>query len=196
MPHFPLPDEKELLLATAEGDQRAFTQLFNHYQKFVYGFGKRLTHSEDMAVNIVQDVFLKIWDNRTNLKTVDRFGPWLNRLVRNHSFNMLRDLSAQARASIELESVELPVENSTLYQLDYNETLRLVNDAIEQLAPQQKLAYQLCHQQGLKYEEAAKHMGISSQTLHVHMKHALRKIREHLKKNAVMYPLLAMAILK
>ena len=190
-----LDDEPQLLEKISMGDGHAFTLLFNHYQGFVYGFGKKLTHSEEMAVDIVQDVFMKIWEGRAQLVTIDSFGACLNRLVRNHAFNLLRDLSAKARSVVSLDGVEVP-EQSTLYQLDYNETLRLVNQAVDGLSPQQRQAYQLCHGQGMKYEEAAQQMGISPQTLHVHMKQALKKIREHLRHNAIAYPLLVMVILK
>lgn len=192
----PLDNEKELLMKIAEGDQRSFTVLFNYYQQFVYGFGKRLTRSEEMALNITQDVFMKIWERRVGLREVENFPAYLNRLVRNRSFNMLRDLSAQAKQTVDLSEADAYVQEDTLQQLDYDETLKLVNEAVEGLAPQQKLAYQLCHRQGLKYEQAAEEMGISAQTVHVHMKLALKKIREHLKNNAVAYPLLIMALFK
>jgi RNA polymerase sigma-70 factor (family 1) len=192
----PLPNESELLAKIAGGDHLAFTTLFNHYQTFVFGFGKKLTHSNDLAIEIVQDVFLKIWDSREKLGEIESFIAYLNRLVRNHSFNLLRQMSQKAKSNMNLSLSHTEIEDSTVQQLDYNETLRIVNEAVDRLAPQQRLAYQLCHQQGLKYEEAAEQMSISPKTVHVHMKYALRKIREHLQKNSVVYPLVALALLK
>ncbi len=191
-----LPNETELLGQIAGGDQYAFTILFNHYQKFVYGYGRKLTHSDDMAIELVQDVFLKIWHSRQRLSQVENFIAYLNRVVRNHAFNQLRELSKRAKISGDLELAEFETENSTLQLLDYNETLRVVNEAVELLAPQQKMAYQLCHQQGMKYEEAAVQMNISPKTVHVHMKYALSKIRDHLNKNAFIYPAIALALIK
>lgn len=192
----PLLNETEILAQIAGGDQRAFTVLFNHYQKFVYGFGRKLTHSDEMALELVQDIFLKIWHTRERLPEVEHFIAYLNRLVRNHAFNLLRESSKRAKISGDLDLADTETENTTLQLLDYNETLRIVNEAVELLAPQQKLAYQLCHQQGLKYEEAAAKMDISPKTVHVHMKYALGKIRAHLQKNAVLYPVLAIAMIK
>lgn len=189
-----LPNEAELLIQLAGGDKHAFTLLFNHYQRFVYSFGKRLTHSEEMAINIVQDVFIKIWETREKLTEVDNFGGYLNRIVRNHSFNSLRGVLSKSKNTVELDEAEQEPDYNTLQQLDYNETLRLVEGAISTLSPQQRSVYELCHQQGFKYEEAAEKLGLSKQTVHVHMKLALRKIREHLKNNGAMYPLLALLL--
>ncbi len=58
-----IDNEKELLASIAGGDQYAFTILFKHYQRFVYFSGRKLTHSEELATEIVQDIFLKICDH-------------------------------------------------------------------------------------------------------------------------------------
>jgi RNA polymerase sigma-70 factor (ECF subfamily) len=75
-------------------------------------------------------------------------------------------------------------------ELDHKETVRLLDEIIHKLPPQQRKAYKLCHQQGLKYEQAAKEMNISPDTVHYHMKLALKTIRAHFQKNFLLYPLL------
>ncbi|POY37912.1 RNA polymerase subunit sigma-70 [Solitalea longa] len=197
----PLSNEKELLAKIAEGDQRAFTLLFNHYHKNLFLFSIRLTKSEDVALEIVQDVFLKIWSVREKLVEVDSFGGYLSRIVRNHALNTLRQIARQAKSlavvPIDSEDFEDPTAcNLTDQQLDYNQALFVLKGALESLAPQQKLVYQLCHIEGLKYEEAAQALNISPETVRAHMKKALSKIREHFRKNAILYPLLIVALSK
>lgn len=189
-----LTDEKDLLIKISNGDKQAFTIIFNHYQKFVYSFSKRLSRSEEMALNIVQDVFLKIWANREKLSEIDNFAGYLNRIVRNHSFNVLRELSSKINNTVELEEAYYEPEYSTLQTLDYNETVRLVQEALDALSPQQRKVYELCHQQGLKYEDVAILLGISKQTVHSHMKISLSKIRKHLKENMCLFPLIALLL--
>lgn len=92
-----LVNEVEILALIAEGDQSAFTILFNHYQRFVFSFGKKITHSEESAGEVVQDIFLKIWLARESLPEVKNFGAYLNRLVRNHSLNVVRRQLQEAR---------------------------------------------------------------------------------------------------
>ncbi|SMO72264.1 RNA polymerase sigma factor [Solitalea koreensis] len=187
-------NELEILAQIAEGDQRAFTLLFKHYQRFVFSFGKKITHSEESAGEIVQDIFLKIWLARESLPEVKNFGAYLNRLVRNHSLNVVRKQLQDTKSAVEFSKIFSEVDESTILQLDYNETNNLLNQAIAELSPQQRMVYQLCHQQGLKYDEAAVQMNISSQTVNSYMKDALKKIRNHFRKHAVAYPLLILGL--
>jgi RNA polymerase sigma-70 factor (ECF subfamily) len=191
-----LKNEEELLARIGMGDQRAFTEIFDFYQRYVYDYGRKLTKSEDQASEIVQDVFLKIWLNREKLNEVENFGAYLNRVVKNHSLNVIRKLAQDARSATHLKNNILESESSTDKILDYNESNRILTQAIENLSPQQRTAYTLCHKEGLKYEEAAKRMNISSRTVQAHMGQALKYIREHFNKHALAYPALFAALFK
>lgn len=191
-----LKDEKDILAKIAEGDQYAFTALFNHYQKDVFVHSKRLTPSEDHAVEVVQDIFIKIWTGRNRLKTIDNFGAYLNRVVRNHVFDVLKQISKETESQVKFQKASTELDDSTRQLLDYKDSIHILNEALSDLAPQQKLVYKLCHQEGLKYEDAAKKMNISTETVRAHMKQALSKIRAHFRKHAILYPMLIMAMHK
>ena len=191
-----LKNEEELLARIAVGDQRAFTEIFDFYQRYVHDYGRKLTKSEDQAGEIVQDVFLKIWLNREKLNEVKSFGAYLNRVVRNHSLNIIRKLAQDARSATQLKIHNPESENATDKTLDYNESNRILTQAIENLSPQQRTAYTLCHIEGLKYEEVAKKMNVSSRTVQAHMHQALKHIREHFNKHALTYPALFAVLFK
>ncbi|KQC02049.1 RNA polymerase sigma factor [Pedobacter sp. Hv1] len=191
-----LHNEPEILVKIAGGDQLAFNLLFKHYHIYVHSFSRKITHSDNLAVEIVQDIFLKIWLGREKLGHIDSFGAYLNRLVRNHCFNVLRQLAQETKSSAIHLKFATDVDHSTVQQLDYKETESILNEAIEMLSPQQRMVYMLCHQQGHKYEEAAEKMNISHQTVHAYMKDALRKIREHFKKHSVEYSLFITVLFK
>lgn len=191
-----LKDEKDILAKIAEGDQYAFTILFNHYQKDVFVHSRRLTPSEDDALEVVQDIFIKIWTGRKRLTTIDNFGAYLNRVVRNQVFDVLKQLSQESESHVKLQKATTEIDDSTRQLLDYQDAIHILNEALTELAPQQKMAYKLCHQDGMKYEEAAKEMNISTETVRVHMKQALSKIRAHFRKHAVLYPMLILALHK
>lgn len=190
----PLPNESGILAQIAAGDKRAFTQLFKHYNRLVYSFSKRITESDDIALEVVQDIFIKLWLNRENLATVNNFAAYLNRVVRNHSLNVVRQQLQHARMASQISSVYADWDNSTAMQIDLNEAKRILNQAIDGLSPQQRMVYELCHQQGLKYAEVAERMNISPQTVNSYMKDALKKIRLHFRKHAMLYPLLVLAL--
>jgi len=191
-----LKNEEELLARIATGDQRAFTEIFDFYHRYVYIYGRKMTKSEDQANEIVQDVFLKIWLNREKLNEVKNFGAYLNRVVRNHSLNVIRKLAQDARSATQFKINNPESENATDKILDYNESNRILSQAIENLSPQQRTVYTLCHIEGLKYDEVAKKMNVSSRTVQAHMVQALRHIREHFNKHALTYPALFAVLFK
>jgi RNA polymerase sigma-70 factor (family 1) len=191
-----LENETALLAKIADGDQHAFTVLFHHYKRYVYISGRKLMHSDDLAEEVVQDIFLKIWLAREQLAEVQNFGAYLNRLVRNHSFNVLRQLAQQAKSTAKLMHPLADVDHSTTEALDHREATKILNEALKRLSPQQRVAYDLCHVSGLKYQDAAVQMNIAPETVHSHMKEALKKIRNHFKSNGSVYSLLIVTLFK
>ncbi|WP_316838656.1 RNA polymerase sigma-70 factor [Pedobacter gandavensis] len=178
----PLFTELELLHLVAAGDQRAFNSLFEMHQKLIFNIAYKLTQSRSKAKEIVQDVFLKVWMKREELQEIENFGAYLNRIARNHSIDVLRKIAREALRNVELKEAEMETGvRNTEDTIQYHETARLLQQALESLSPQQQKVYRLCQEQGLKYEEAAKELGISEGTVHTHMKLALKNIRVYLK---------------
>jgi len=174
--------DQELTALLKEGDERAFNVLFSHHQQLVFSIAMKLTHSRSQAKEVVQDVFLKVWLKREELGGVENFGAYLNRTARNQSIDALRKIARAALRTVELKEEQLENgEDTTEQALNYHETGRMIAQAVETLSPQQRKVYQLCHEQGLKYEEAARELGLSAGTVHAHMKVALGNIRKYLK---------------
>jgi RNA polymerase sigma-70 factor (family 1) len=176
-----LLDEKELLIKIAAGDQLAFASIFRHHHKLVYNFALRLTRSRDHAEEIVQKIFIKIWLNRAQLPEIANFGAYLNRSARNESYSVLRTIAAKAIREVELTDEGLICSSDSTHRLIYNESSAILKKAVESLPPQRRLVYQLCHEQGLKYDEVALQLNISPGTVHKHMKLALKSIRENFR---------------
>lgn len=171
-------DGKYLLRRLSESDREAFAHLFAKYHQKVNAFALRLTHSEAMAEEIVQDVFMKIWLNRESLASVDHFQSYLFTIARNHTFNILKRLALEENAKAAFGR-ELPQHQEIEETSMYEERQQMLNQAIDRLPPQQRLVYSLCHQDGLKYEEVAQQLNISRLTVKTHMQQALRSIRSH-----------------
>ena len=172
-------DLAKIVCRISESDPRAFRELFDHYAPKVNGFAFRITRSESIAEEVVQDVFMKIWQHRDGLRTVEYFPAYLFAITRNISLNVLKRLANEERAN------KSYVENARTDHTEieetnvYGEYRHILNQAIEGLPPQQKLVYSLCHGEGLKYEEVAQRLHISRLTVKTHMQHALRTIKSH-----------------
>jgi RNA polymerase sigma-70 factor (family 1) len=173
-------DLPSLLFKVANSDRSSFCILFDTYQPLVYSFALKITKSELLAEEAVQEIFIKIWIKRTSLTQVVNFGAYLNRIVRNYALNVLRDKAMEAKVSKNILSDFNELTFDTQNSIHFKETEALLHQAIQRLSPQQKQVYLLCHHQGLKYEEAAREMNLSPLTVQTHMKLALRSIRSYL----------------
>ncbi|MBB6501182.1 RNA polymerase sigma factor [Pedobacter cryoconitis] len=182
-----------LLDRVAEGDKVAFTELFDHYQVMVYDYSMKLTRSKSQAEEIVQDIFIKIWLKRKDIQTIENFGAYLNRATRNQCYTALRKIAADALKYVELTAQDVLSGTNAEHRLLYNESAKMLKTVVDTLPPQQKLVYELCHEQGLKYQEVADQLNISSGTVHKHMKLALKTIRTHfIEMNAMLFVLISM----
>ncbi|SMC88866.1 RNA polymerase sigma factor [Pedobacter africanus] len=182
MPIKPLQSEQELLAKVAKGDEYAFGLLYNQYNKKVFGFALQLLNSEILAEEVMQVTMLKLWQMEEGLNAIQNLDAYLRVTSRNISYNMLRRLKLEQNASEALGREWLEEHNETEEQIILKDTKKILEEAIEALPPQQKLVYQLCHQQGMKYEEAAKQLNLSPLSVQTYMKLALRFLRAYISK--------------
>ncbi|GGC47213.1 DNA-directed RNA polymerase sigma-70 factor [Parapedobacter defluvii] len=175
-----LLDERTLLSKVAEGDQRAFRAIYDHYYDRILGYGLRLLKSDLLAEEMVQHAFLKIWTLEEKLTEIENLERYLITVARNHALDVLRRRKLTVRVNREISMDWSESHNETEEEILLNDTRRMLDEAIELLAPQQKRVYKLCRQQGLKYDEAAKELNLSPATVQSYMKLALSTLRKHL----------------
>src|SRR3982751_1954489 len=155
----PLDNEKKLLLQVAEGDEKAFRQLFDFYWQKIYAVALTLTKSPELSEEIVQDVFLKVWVKREQVATVNKFDDFLFVIARNHIYNQLRKKTMEQSFVEHLEQHFL--ERSVLpdQSVLLKETQQLIERAVEQLPPQQRAVYILSRMEGADYSTIAVQLG-------------------------------------
>lgn len=173
----PLNNEKLLLELIAKGDENAFTEIFNAYRNRIYTVAFRITDSEILAEEIVQDVFLKIWLKRENLLVIEDFSAYLFIIARNHTYSCLRVI---ARGQLNEKDYEhyLPSDlNRADSPLLYKEYDGIIKDAVRHLPLQQRTVYELIRIKGLTREQVAGRLKISPQTVKVHLNIAVKKVR-------------------
>lgn len=167
----------------ADGDELAFTHLFHAYKFKLYGFISKLTGSPDTAEDVVQDVFLKLWKDRKALRNVDSFGSYLFRMAQNHAINGFRKMAREEVMRKEMQSGESPAHSTPQSHIALKETREILHRAIQQLPPRQKAIYLLSREEGVKHEEIARRLRITTGTVKNHMIQALRTLRQQLSQH-------------
>ena len=169
----------DLIIRVVQGDETAFGQLFKHYKNKLYSFIFHLSGSATMAEDVLQDVFLKIWRDRDQLTGIDNFNAYLYRMAQNTAINVLRRQSREALLLNEVQRLAPEgVQGDEL--LAAREVRTALQQAINNLPPQQRKVYQLGREQGLTYGQIAGSLGISTSTVRNHMVQALKAIREYI----------------
>lgn len=196
MPHHFINREKILLQSVAEGDENAFGELFKTYYNQLGDFILRITESEQLAQEIVQDVFLKIWINRSLLAEVNCFKAYLLVVARNHAFNSLKQIAREKSRQKEWVNNVLRLASNDVDEADIIDTGDLIDQAVALLPPQQKKVYTLSRREGMRQEEIAKELDISLETVKKHMVLALRFLKNHLRTHIGLFILFIAASLR
>jgi RNA polymerase sigma-70 factor (ECF subfamily) len=157
--------EKILLSKVAEGDEHAFAELFKNYYNLLGTFIMRLTESAPLTQEIVQDVFVKIWVNRSVLADVECFKAYLIVVARNHAFNSLKQIAREKSRQKEWVDSVLRLAANAPDEADTIHTNDLIEKAIDLLPPQQKKVYLLSRRDGMRQDEIAKQLDISLETV-------------------------------
>jgi RNA polymerase sigma-70 factor (ECF subfamily) len=162
-------------------DKTALDALYNYYYPRLYGFSKRFLKVEDDINDILQEVFIKIWENRKNIKNVETFNAWIFTITKNAVISYFRqkikftDFESRVR---EMATTEGFLTDTTV---EYDDLKEKVGQLIEKLPEKRRQIFKLSREQGLSNKEIAAEMGISVKTVEDHMMHAIRFLKDNLK---------------
>ncbi|QNL51670.1 RNA polymerase sigma-70 factor [Olivibacter sp. SDN3] len=194
MPQWNPETEKLWVKALKKGEQSAFENLFHHYKRMVYYGLYKLVHLPQVAEELTQDVFLKIWDKRAELDEHKSFAALLYRISANLAIDFYRKAAADARLREEL------IKSATIHDDPFNksnlsEHESLIREALQKLPPRRRRVFELCKLEGKSYHEVATILNISPGTVNDHIVKAVRFLRmELLSKQSELYYLLLLSM--
>jgi len=172
-----LKNESVLISLISEGDQTAFRELFDHYNKKLFNYTLKITDDDDLAEEIVMDAFVKIWCNRNSISEIRNFNSYLFTLVKNRAFTELKRRAHEAYIIKGLSKSQSEYHDITEETVISNDYRHLLDKVIDQLPPQQRIVYCMSRNEGMKYEEIADQLKLSKNTVKSHLKKALFTIR-------------------
>ncbi len=173
-------DDLEVFLSNLQkGDEKAFRVLFEEFYTALCLFAERFLEDHDMAADIVQEAFLKYWDQHENFDNYYKIKSFLYVVVRHACLNQLRVKRVKLEIS---EDMALDSEEFFQEQVMEEEAYRVLYRTIDDLPPQMRtvIKYAL---DGLKNAEVAQKMGVSENAVHAYKKEAYKRLKEKMKEH-------------
>lgn len=175
--------QQQLLNQLSQGDEPSFNALYKAYSRPLFLRVVNMIKSEDDAQEIIQELFIKLWQNRETIGTIKSFQSYIFTIANNLVYNYFRKINHN-QALIQrllLNAADHYLDGQEL--LENKEAAEIFQKAIHQLPPQCKQVFQLCKIEGKSHKEVAQLMGISMPTVNSHMTVAVKSIREYILKN-------------
>lgn len=176
------PDDAELVRRIRAGDERALEAVFRAHYAGMASFVQRFVRSPDVAEELVQDVFLKLWTKRAQLAEIETLRTYLFRAARNTALNHLRRVKLERRWQEE-QGVDddPPATFAADDEATEQEVAAAVQEAIQRLPPRCREIFLLSRDGGLTYAEIARTLEISVKTVETQMGRALKSLRASLR---------------
>jgi RNA polymerase sigma-70 factor (ECF subfamily) len=172
--------EQELLPLIAEGDERAFSHLYYQTNAKLYNAVMTYVKDPDIAREIVQQVYIKLWDSRLLLKDVRRPKDYLFILARNTVFDHIKKHTVELKYLAGLHAQASVSDNNVISAMQERECGNLLRQVVSRLPAQQREAYLMASEQKMSYDKIAVRMRVSKFTVKRHLELARRFVRQRI----------------
>lgn len=154
-------DEKSILRQIVQGNEKAFSEIYDRYKSVLYRFVFNILKSADLTNDSCQEIFIKIWEDRNRLEDVMSFKYYLLTIGKNHSLNVLKKVLSEEKTHSAFISNYNEVNNELEEKLQSDEYQEFIHSVLITLTPESRKIFELCRQQEMTYDEAAAAMGVS-----------------------------------
>lgn len=161
----------------AAHDEAAIELLYEHYFAKLCVFAQSYLKSKEIAEEVVEDVFIRLWSNKNSILQINNLSVYLYKAVKNGALNELEKISRTT--SVDFLSTEFSLEagnSSPLEELILSEMTQSMQIAIDSLPPRCRMIFKLIREDGLKYKEVAEILNISINTIDNQMAIAIKRI--------------------
>lgn len=177
-------DEKKLVIFLSAGNEEAFEELYHLYSERLICYLIKFVKSESLAAEILQEAFIKIWNNRENLDPDQSFRSYLFRIAENLVYDFFR------KAARDKKLAEILAKNSGAYShIEENiftkENNRFLQEAIQSLPPKRRQVFQMIKMEEKSYEEVSLLLNVSTSTINDHIVKATKSVIENLERGRV-----------
>lgn len=174
----------QLLPEIAAGNEQSFKQLYDCYYKRLYHFAFAIVKTREAAEEIVEDVFIKIWNTRESITSVHNIKVYLYAATKNTSLNFLaKKAKENLTQPFDHINIELAETSSPEALMITSELHKKIRHIIDTLPPRCKIIFKLVREDKLKYKEIAGILNISVNTIDAQMAIAVKKIMNGIRSD-------------
>lgn len=183
--------EKKIIKLCKENRREGFELLFKRFENYIYKICKNFTCSKEDALDIMQEVFLKIYKSFESFDAKKSLSPWVKRITVNTCINYKRDNNKRygdVSINVSMDDEKNTFENvisddiNTEDMAIYTDTKKLLENLIRKLPEEVRMAIILKHIEGLSYEKIAKIMNCPEGTVKTYVFRGRKLLKEGLLK--------------
>lgn len=188
--------EETELKKLAEGSPKALENIYEQYSTSVFRAAYRYLRKKDITQDLVQEVFVKVWENRQQFVTVDNFRAYLLTISKNLALKYLKEIAKEETAKNEWrEFITVETEENKNTSDHKKQLYQDVKEAVSLLPEQQQKVFRMAKFEGLSYKSISEHLHISPNTVRNHMVSANRFIRDHMENKSIIISFAVLTIL-
>ena len=164
-------------------NEKAFGYLYDNYSSALYGIVSSIVTDQESANDVLQNVFIKVWNGLENFREDSQLYTWLYRIATNESLTFLEQ--QKKKSAVRLNDVENGLANKVVadQNFDANRLEWKLQLAIQQLPEKQKIVFNLRYYDEMPYEEMSRVLDTSEGALKASYHHAVKKVEEFIKNN-------------
>lgn len=177
MLEYKMLSDRELTSLLRTGDQLAYTEIYNRHKNLLQNHLYKKLGDMELVKDVLQDLFVKLWDNKTALPITDNLAGYLFCAARNRVFNHLSHKQVESKYISSIQNFINEDNYITDLTLREKEFARIIRQEIEALPPKMREVFILSREGNLSHEEIARQLSISSQTVSKQISNALKILR-------------------
>ncbi|MFP4025019.1 MAG: RNA polymerase sigma factor [Thiohalospira sp.] len=173
-------DEKDkiLVIKLKNNNRIAFEKIFKKYSERIYYFSYHYLKNKEESEEITQEVFVRLWNRRFDLKPELSFNSYLFMITKNAVIDLLRKRHKETSINESYHNFNNDIEGQPDNSLEYNELNNIVKKSVEELPFKRRQIFLMSREKGLTYKQIALKLNISIKTVESHMRLALKQLKK------------------
>lgn len=173
-------DDRQIVEQLKDGSKDAFRSIYDRYGIKIYRFALSYLKSEHDAEELVQEVFLKLWDKREKLNSLLNIQAFIYKIAVNSIYDFIRRKNVE-QAFLSFAEGKTELTDETWQEIIFNDMLAQINSLMEKMPEQRRKIFKMSKENGLSNDEIAETLGLSKRTVENQIYRATAFLKENLK---------------